>query len=111
MTIGSGSPNRGLQISRNTFAHVRALSTAIGFNTTPTGPNSDVMVSANTITGYTTGIAIGGPPFIAGYSLKNSEMMDNVITNSVGNAIRLRPLNNHILFTGNILNDNTQRRC
>jgi len=115
MTIGSGSPNEDLLISGNQFLHVGATSTAIGFNTTPTGPNRDVTVSANTITGYATGIAIGGPPFINAHSLEHSVIADNTITNSTGplssagNAIRLRPLNNNILFRGNILDDNQRR--
>ncbi len=112
MEIGTGAPNLDLEISRNNFVHIRPStpSTAIGFNTTLTlSPNSNVTVSENTIAGYGTGIGIGGPPFIAGYSLEHSEIVGNVITDVVQNAIRLRPLNNHILFADNILHDNTQR--
>jgi hypothetical protein len=106
MNIGQLEPNEDLEISRNTFVHVTTPSTAIGFSPTPGGPNRHVLVRENTVTGYGTGIAIGGPPVLATGTLADSVIVGNTITNSRLNAVRLRALNTGLTVRDNILNAN-----
>lgn len=106
MAIGLLEPNEDLEISRNTFVHMATPSTAIGFAPAPGGRNRHVLVRENTVTGYGTGIAIGGPPAIATGTLADSEIVGNTITNSRQNAVRLRALNTGLTVRDNTLNAN-----
>jgi hypothetical protein len=109
LEIGRLEPNEDLEISGNSFVYDPTgpqPSTAIGFNPPDTVPNRRILVSANTITGYNTGIAIGGPPGNTLGSLTDSEISGNTITGSRQNAIRMRALNTAITVRANILNAN-----
>lgn len=110
MEIGRLRPNEDLEVAGNSFFNVHTgpqPATAIGFNPPSNGgPNTGVVVSANTITGYTTGIAIGGPPGAVGGSLTESEIVANTIDNSIQNGIRMRALNTAITVRENSLNAN-----
>lgn len=116
MEIGRLTPNEDLEISDNSFFNVHTgpqPATAIGFNPPANGvPNRNVVVNANTISGYTTGIAIGGPPGIVGGvpltsgSLTESEIVGNTVTNSLQNGIRMRALNTAITARDNTLSAN-----
>jgi hypothetical protein len=114
MEIGRLEANRDLEIAANTFigdAGVPApvAVTAVGFNPPSSGErNSAVSITGNTITGYNTGIAIGGPPNVARGSLRDSEITGNTIIGSRQNAIRLRALNTGLTFSGNTFNNNTR---
>jgi hypothetical protein len=103
--------NQDLEISRNVLVYDPGLppATGIGFASLPNGDRSTgVLVSSNTITGYQTGIAIGGPPTVGVTtgSLTNSQFLDNVTSNNTQRGIRLRGGNDTLVFRGNVANDN-----
>jgi hypothetical protein len=114
MEIGRFEANRHLEVSVNTFlgdagAVAPRASIAITFGFVPGSSgerNSEVTVAGNTITGYNTGIAIGGPPGTVTGSLEDSNIVGNTITGSRQNAVRLRALNTGITFSANTLNGN-----
>ena len=110
LEIGRLEANTGLQVVGNTFpgdagvASPRTL-TAIGFNPPASGNrNTGVTVAGNTITGYTIGITIGGPPGAVLGSLKDSVIVGNTITGSRLSAIRFRARNTGISVYDNTLN-------